>query len=30
LWWAIQRYGENHDVVSLLRSHNALEAGPDS
>ena len=30
LWWAIQRYGENHDVVSLLRSHNALETGPET
>ena len=30
LWWAIQRYGENHDVVSLLRSHNALEVGPET
>jgi hypothetical protein len=29
LWWAIQRYGESHDVVELLRFHNALEAGPD-
>jgi hypothetical protein len=29
LWWAIQRYGESHDVVALLRSHNALEVGPD-
>jgi hypothetical protein len=28
LWWAIQRFGENHDVVALLRFHNALEAGP--
>eukprot|EP00984_Skeletonema_dohrnii_P015237 scaffold6538_cov113-Skeletonema_dohrnii-CCMP3373.AAC.1 len=28
LWWAIQRYGEHHDVVALLRFHNALEAGP--
>ncbi len=28
LWWAVQRYGENHDVVALLRFHNALEAGP--
>eukprot|EP00986_Skeletonema_menzelii_P006083 scaffold2304_cov147-Skeletonema_menzelii.AAC.5 len=30
LWWAIQRFGENHDVVELLRFHNALEAGPAS
>ena len=30
LWWALQQYGENHDVVSLLRSHNALEAGPET
>ena len=29
LWWAIQRYGESHDVVALLRFHNALEAGPE-
>ncbi|KAK1744915.1 vesicle transport protein USE1 [Skeletonema marinoi] len=28
LWWAMQRYGEHHDVVALLRFHNALEAGP--
>jgi len=28
LWWAIQRYGEDHSVVQLLRSHGALEAGP--
>ena len=29
LWWAIKQYGENHDAVSLLRFHNALEVGPD-
>ncbi len=28
LWWAVQRYGEDHDVVRLLRSHGALEDGP--
>ena len=28
LWWAIQRYGEDHEVVQLLRSHGALEDGP--
>ena len=30
LWWAVQRYGEDHDVVQLLRSHGALEAGPET
>ncbi|KAL7485913.1 hypothetical protein ACHAW6_011508 [Cyclotella cf. meneghiniana] len=30
LWWAIQRYGEEHDVVRLLRSHGAPSNGPDS
>ena len=29
LWWALQRFGENHDVVALLRSYNALEDGPE-
>ncbi|KAL7543593.1 hypothetical protein ACHAXR_012887 [Thalassiosira sp. AJA248-18] len=28
LWWAVQRFGEDHSVVQLLRSHGALEAGP--
>ena len=28
LWWAVQRYGENHGVVRLLRAHDALEEGP--
>mmetsp|Transcript_12669 Transcript_12669/g.22187 ORF Transcript_12669/g.22187 Transcript_12669/m.22187 type:complete len:585 (+) Transcript_12669:1-1755(+) len=28
LWWAIQRFGEDHRVVRLLRSHGALEDGP--
>ncbi len=28
LWWAIQRYGEDHDVVKLLRAHGAPEIGP--
>mmetsp|Transcript_34275 Transcript_34275/g.73040 ORF Transcript_34275/g.73040 Transcript_34275/m.73040 type:complete len:1173 (-) Transcript_34275:73-3591(-) len=28
LWWAMQRFGEDHDVVRLLRSHGALEDGP--
>jgi ankyrin repeat protein len=28
LWWAIQRFGEDHTIVQLLRSHGALEAGP--
>ncbi|KAL3762873.1 hypothetical protein ACHAWU_001020 [Discostella pseudostelligera] len=28
LWWAIQRFGEDHSIVQLLRSHGALEAGP--
>jgi len=28
LWWAIQRYGEDHNVVRLLRFHGALEDGP--
>ncbi|KAL7546971.1 hypothetical protein ACHAWF_010292 [Thalassiosira exigua] len=28
LWWAIQRFGEGHSIVMLLRSHGALEAGP--
>jgi len=28
LWWAIQRFGEDHHVVRLLRSHGALEDGP--
>jgi hypothetical protein len=27
LWWAIQRYGEDHDVVRLLRMCNAHEDG---
>jgi len=30
LWWAMQRYGEDHDVVKLLRAHDAPEIGPDS
>eukprot|EP00956_Cyclotella_meneghiniana_P031917 scaffold85532_cov23-Cyclotella_meneghiniana.AAC.2 len=29
LWWAIQRYGEDSDVVRLLRSYNAPEDGPE-
>jgi ankyrin repeat protein len=28
LWWAIQRFGEDHDAVKLLRYHGALDAGP--
>lgn len=28
LWWAIQRFGEDHDVVRLLQSHGAREDGP--
>jgi len=28
LWWAVQRYGEDHAVVRLLRAHGALEEGP--
>lgn len=28
LWWAIQRFGEGHSIVQLLRSRGALEAGP--
>ncbi len=28
LWWAVQRFGEEHSIVQLLRSHGALEAGP--
>lgn len=27
LWWAIQRFGQDHSVVQLLRSHGAPEAG---
>ncbi|KAL3797148.1 hypothetical protein HJC23_000486 [Cyclotella cryptica] len=30
LWWAIQRYGEEHDVVRLLRSYGAPADGPDA
>ena len=29
LWWAIQRYGEDSDVVRLLRSYDAPEDGPE-
>ena len=29
LWWAIQRFGEDHSVVHLLRSHGALDIGPE-
>ena len=29
LWWAVQRYGENSDVVRLLRSYDAPEHGPE-
>lgn len=28
LWWAIQRFGEDQEVVQFLRSNGALEAGP--
>jgi hypothetical protein len=28
LWWAIQRFGEDHSAVKLLRYHGALDAGP--
>jgi ankyrin repeat protein len=29
LWWALQRYGEESDVVRFLRSYDAPEDGPD-
>jgi ankyrin repeat protein len=29
LWWAIQRYGEDSDVVRLLRSYGAPDDGPE-
>ena len=29
LWWALQRYGESHDVVKLLRAHGAPDTGPE-
>ena len=29
LWWAVQRYGEESDVVRLLRSYGAPEDGPE-
>mmetsp|Transcript_23622 Transcript_23622/g.56995 ORF Transcript_23622/g.56995 Transcript_23622/m.56995 type:complete len:213 (-) Transcript_23622:333-971(-) len=28
LWWAIQRFGEDEEVVQFLRLNGALEAGP--
>jgi hypothetical protein len=30
LWWAIQRFGEDHGAAKLLRYHGALYAGPES
>lgn len=29
LWWAIQRFGEDHSAVQLLRYHGAPEQGPE-
>jgi hypothetical protein len=29
LWWAIQRFGEDHSAVQLLRYHGALEIAPE-
>ncbi|KAL3769927.1 hypothetical protein ACHAWO_001875 [Cyclotella atomus] len=29
LWWAVQRYGEESDIVRLLRSYDAPEDGPE-
>ena len=29
LWWAIQRFGEDHSAVQLLRHHGALDIGPE-
>mmetsp|Transcript_18537 Transcript_18537/g.40103 ORF Transcript_18537/g.40103 Transcript_18537/m.40103 type:complete len:797 (+) Transcript_18537:94-2484(+) len=28
LWWATQRYGEDNDVVKLLKAHGAPNSGP--